>query len=330
MEGYQLKVFVQGSTEPIWRIVKVPVKMTFMDLHLTIQKIFELSGEDTFYFELQEIGISVIKLDIKGDVSPKLKTIFCNEIIDDYFYEGMVCDYFYDLEDRWEFGIIIEKKLDDYDVVPRVTDYFGGNLLEECGGISGYEKIINEIDDELISFDLDYVNECLRDFEVELVINNDLIKEDFILVLNKLKEIIKKRNIESYQVIKLNGTMTIYWVIIKTIEGYVVELFQSYDDLLQGFYNLRSESINYAFCYCYTFLLYNSAMELEQTLNSKQTIGAFFNEPGYLSSLINLEDGPLLLNWLEELLIGLTFDNNTSEADEIIDINIKNKKFECS
>ncbi len=71
-------------------------------------------------------------------------------------------------------------------------------------------------------------------------------------------------------------------------------------------------------------------MELEQTLNSKQTIGAFFNEPGYLSSLINLEDGPLLLNWLEELLIGLTFDNNTSEADEIIDINIKNKKFESS
>ena len=217
----------------------------------------------------------------------------------------MVCDYFYDLEDRWEFGIIVEKKLDDYDVVPKVTDYFGGNLLEDCGGISGYEKIINEIDDELISFDLDYVNECLRDFEVEQVINNDLIKEDFILVLNKLKEIIKKRNIESYQVIKLNGTMTIYWVIIKTIEGYVVELFQSYDDLLQGFYNLRSESINYAFCYCYTFLLSNSAMELEQTLNSKQTIGAFFNEPGYLSSLINLEDGPLLLNWLEELLIGL-------------------------
>ncbi|MEY8676554.1 plasmid pRiA4b ORF-3 family protein [Thomasclavelia cocleata] len=330
MEGYQLKVFVQGSTEPIWRIVKVPVKMTFMDLHLTIQKIFELSGEDTFYFELQEIGISVIKLDIIGDVSSKLKTIFCNEIIDDYFYEGMVCDYFYDLEDRWEFGIIVEKKLDDYDVVPKVTDYFGGNLLEDCGGISGYEKIINEIDDELISFDLDYVNECLRDFEVEQVINNDLIKEDFILVLNKLKEIIKKRNIESYQVIKLNGTMTIYWVIIKTIEGYVVELFQSYDDLLQGFYNLRSESINYAFCYCYTFLLSNSAMELEQTLNSKQTIGAFFNEPGYLSSLINLEDGPLLLNWLEELLIGLTFDNNISEADEIIDINIKNKKFESS
>ncbi len=231
MEGYQLKVFIQGSTEPIWRIVKVPVKMTFMDLHLTIQKIFELSGEDTFYFELQEIGISVIKLDITGDVSSKLKTIFCNEIIDDYFYEGMVCDYFYDLEDRWEFGIIVEKKLDDYDVVPKVTDYFGGNLLEDCGGISGYEKIINEIDDELISFDLDYVNECLRDFEVEQVINNDLIKEDFILVLNKLKEIIKKRNIESYQVIKLNGTMTIYWVIIKTIEGYVVELFQSYDDL---------------------------------------------------------------------------------------------------
>lgn len=82
--------------------------------------------------------------------------------------------------------------MDDYDVVPRVTDYFGGNLLEDCGGISGYEKIVNEIDDELISFDLDYVNECLRDFEVELVINNDLIKEDFILVLNKLKEIIKK------------------------------------------------------------------------------------------------------------------------------------------
>lgn len=330
MKGYQLKIFVQDSTQPIWRVVKIPAKMTFMDLHLTIQEIFGLNDEDTFYFELYELGISVIKLDDRLTINPNLKAVFCNEIVYDYFYEGMVCDYFYNLNDKWEFKIIVEKILDDYDLIPKVTGYFNDNLLENCGGIREYEKIINEINGEQISFDLDYVNECLKDLEIEQFINNDLIKDDFILVLNKLKDIIKKRNIKSYQVIKLNGTITLYWVIIKTIEGYVVELFENYDDLLQGFYNLRSESINHAFCYCYTFLLSDKAMDLEQTLDQEQMIGAFFNEPGYLSSLINLDDGILLLNWLEELLIGLTYDTNVSELDEIIDIDVKNRKFGSS
>lgn len=330
MEGYQLKVFVQGSTQPIWRVIKVPAKMTFMDLHLIIQEIFGLNNEDTFYFELYEIGISVINLGDRTKINSELKSVFSNEKVCDYFYEGMICDYFYNIDDRWEFKIIVENTLDDYVLIPEVCDYFGNNLLEECGGIKEYEKIINEVDSEQISFDFNYVNECLRGFEVEQVINDDLIKEDFILVLNKLKDVIKKRNIESYQVIKLNGTITVYWVIIKTIEGYVVEIFENYDDLLRGFYNLRSESINHAFCYCYTFLLSNSAMDLEETLDEEQTIGAFFNEPGYLSSLISLDDGILLLNWLEELLIGLTYDTNTSELDEIIDIDVKDRKFKNS
>lgn len=330
MEGYQLKVFVKRSIQSIWRVIKIPAKMTFMDLHIIIQEAFGLNNEDTFYFELQDLDISVIRLDDRITVNPKFKTILCNEIVYNYFYKGMNCDYFYGLENKWEFGIIVEDLLNNYGVIPKVTDYFGNNLLEDCGGIIEYEKYINEIDDEQIRFDLNCVNECLEDIEVEQFINNNSIKNDFIIVLNKLKNIIKKRDIESYQVIKLKGTTTVYWVIIRTIEGYVVELFENYNDLLQGFYNLRTESINHAFCYCYTFFLSNKAMGIDQTLDQDQTIGAFFNEPGYLSSLINLDDGNLLLNWLEELLIGLTYDNNTSEVDEIIDISVNNGEFVSS
>ena len=192
MEGYQLKVFVK-SIQPIWRVIKIPAKMTFMDLHIIIQEAFGLNNEDTFYFELQDLDISVIRLDDRITVNSKFKTILCNEIVYNYFYEGMNCDYFYGLENKWEFGIIVEELLNNYDVIPKVTDYFGNNLLEDCGGIIEYEKYINEIDDEQIRFDLNCVNECLEDIEVEQFINNNSIKKDFILVLNKLKNIIKKQ-----------------------------------------------------------------------------------------------------------------------------------------
>ncbi len=330
MEGYRLKIIVQGGSQPIWRIIEIPAEMTFMNLHLIFQKVFGLNNEFLFSFDLKDINILVMGLDDR-DVRPLNQTvIFCDEKIDDYLYEGMIFNYLYDSPDYWEFRVIVEKELVDIKRVPRVIDYCGDNLIERCGGILEYEQMINELNINQFKFNLCLINEYLKDFEIDGVINNDRIKNDFILILNNLKNIIEKRDIERYQVIKLNGSMTIYWVIIKTIEGYVIELFENYDDLLQGFYNLQTESFNHAFCYCYTFMLSDQEIKFEETLDQERKIAAFFNEPGYLPCLINVDDGIVVLEWLEEFLIGLTHDHNISSIDEIIEIDLKGHQYDNS
>lgn len=330
MEGYHLKIIVQGSSQPIWRVVEVAAKMTFMDLHLVFQKVFGLNNEFLFRFDLEEINILVIKLDDRVVKTSNQTIIFCNEKIDDYLYEGMVFNYLYNLQNYWEFKVVVEKELVEVERAPKVIEYFGNNLIERCRGILEYEQMLNKLDINQFRFNLHLVNEDLKEFEVDDVINNAKLKNDFILILNDLKNIIEKRDIETYQVIKLNGRMIIYWVIIKTIEGYVIELFENYEDLLQGFYNLQMESFNHAFCYCYTFMLSDKEIKFGQTLDQDRKIAAFFNEPGYLPCLISVNDGIAVLEWLEEFLIGLTHDHNISDTDEIIEINLKDHQFNSS
>lgn len=327
MEGYQLKISVLGSSQPLWRVIQIPARLTFLDLHLTIQRIFGLDDEYIFRFELEELATFVIKLgDEKTDYFNH-KVIFCNEIVGDYLSVGMNFNYFYDLEDNWEFELCVLKRLDDTKSTPEVIDYSGSNLIDSCASIFEYEKIRDNLSKEKLKFKLNEVNESLWGIEAEEVINYSPLKNKYLDVINKLKRIIEKRNLDSCQVIRVHSDCDVYWVIIKTDEGYVIELFENYDNLLQGFYNLQTGALNHAFCHCFTFLLSNKEISVEHTLDQEHKIAAFYNEPGYLPSLIDVEGGKIVLKWLEELLVGLTYDQNTSEIDEIIDIIIKNNNF---
>ena len=70
---------------------------------------------------------------------------------------------------------------------------------------------------------------------VDEILNNSPLKNEFIEILEQLKELVKKREFTDNQVIKLVSNQTTYWVILKTLEGYVIELFETYNDLLVGF-----------------------------------------------------------------------------------------------
>lgn len=314
MKGYQLRVTVQGN-QSILRLINVPVELTFSDLHFVIQDIFGLFDNYLFHFKLDEIDRVVLDSNSEKFIYND-KVILENEKIKNYLYENMVFEYLCDSKNNnFKFQITVEKELDDVLTTPEVIDYCGNNLTDERDDMADQK------------FNLAIVNECLQEFRLDEFINDTELKERFIDELNKLKEIIEKRNITSYQVINLND---IYVVIVKTFEGYIIQIFENYDDLISGFYNLGSESINHAFSRCFTFLLSNEAIELNETLDFEHKIAAFFDEPGYLPSLINVEDGLVILQWLEQLTIGLSGDNNTSEDDEIIEITVKNNQYENS
>ena len=66
---------------------------------------------------------------------------------------------------------------------------------------------------------------------VDEILNNSPLKNEVIEILEQLKELVKKREFTDNQVIKLVSNQTTYWVILKTLEGYVIELFETYNDL---------------------------------------------------------------------------------------------------
>ena len=135
------------------------------------------------------------------------------------------------------------------------------------------------------------------------------------------------KNFEGCLKYKVNSNAIIYWVIIKTIEGYVIEMFDDYSEMLEGFWNLSAGEINRVFGHFYTFILNNEKIESADTLDNEGKIMAFYNEPGYMPSLIEMEVSEDILNWLKDLEVTLKSDSNISEEDEIIEINIKDFKF---
>lgn len=165
---------------------------------------------------------------------------------------------------------------------------------------------------------------------VDEILNNSPLKNEFIEILEQLKELVKKREFTDNQVIKLVSNQTTYWVILKTLEGYVIELFETYNDLLEGFYNLANEGINNAFCNCWTILLSEQELDFDVALDEDNYLAAFRNEAGYIPCLLEVEEARVILELLKEFANGIKEDQNRSESDEIIEIYVEDGKFKES
>ena len=322
MNGYQFKISVKGSTAPIYRTVKVPGTLSFLNLHQAIQDIFGLNDMYTFAFYIESENVWIVDFDDDDDdnFANDIEPLDCLEKIRDFFKPGMVIDYYYDSK-QWIFTIEIEEMLEVEDAYPIVIDYEGNDLIEDCGGIKGYEKLLSEYEDiDEIAFDLESTNIVLSMYEVDEVLNEHEFCREFTKKLAEIMDLISKRNIVTYQVFKLVSQKTSYWVAIKTQDSYVIEFFKSYDDLLEGFYNLPEEGIHHAFCNCWTLLLTTEPLDREMTLDDEQKYAAFRNEAGFVPVLLGVSEAKEIYSYLEDFMIGICGDDNQSEEDEIIEI----------
>lgn len=127
----------------------------------------------------------------------------------------MVIYYHYDFGDDWQLLITVEQELEGVEHYPVVVEFCGNNLIEDCGGIERYQEIILSRDDLDINFDLEDINSCLSLLGVDEILNNSPLKNEFIEILEQLKELVKKREFTDNQVIKLVSNQTTYWVILK-------------------------------------------------------------------------------------------------------------------
>ncbi len=172
---YSLKIGIVGAKPPIWRRVLTRPTATLSDLHRVIQVIMGWQESHLHQFELplpppdEDAGEEVI---VTGHVDriyrwrdrdvyvPKTDPLGnpFDWMDDDYGDESTVrlCDilfalgakrrftYTYDMGDSWDHEIIIEQELPadpeaDYPVC--VTGKRNG-LIEDCGGIWGYEELL--------------------------------------------------------------------------------------------------------------------------------------------------------------------------------------------
>lgn len=152
--GYQLKITIKDSHPPIWRRVIVPEHITFYDLDDIIEELFGWTHSHLFAFDFYngEVEFSGNPMDSE-DMENNAE-----ECIDEWMEEGCSFRYTYDFGDDWIHTIKVEKFVEYSERYPKVLKFKGPNMIEDCGGIWGFE----EYQDEAEEFDMDQVNGLFR------------------------------------------------------------------------------------------------------------------------------------------------------------------------
>lgn len=151
--AYQFKIFLEGIKPKIWRRIQVPEDYTFWDFHVAIQD--AMGWEDYHLHEFEIVNpqtgernlIGIPFDDDWGDVAvlPGWKIP-----ISSYFSaSNKKATYQYDFGDSWDHKITLEKilPLDPGATYPRCLAGERSCPPEDCGGIWGYEELLEIMKD---------------------------------------------------------------------------------------------------------------------------------------------------------------------------------------
>lgn len=165
---YQLKVGIADAKPPIWRRVLVPARTTLADLHPIIQALMGWQDGHLHQFEAPVTGGTLLALPPRRDyvryvptTDPLGQPFDWMMDDDDSKDEAKACldevaptekfrfRYIYDMGDNWEHDILVEKILpaDPEGVYPVCLTGKRNGPIEDCGGIWGYEEMLEILAD---------------------------------------------------------------------------------------------------------------------------------------------------------------------------------------
>ncbi|MBN1848853.1 MAG: DUF1841 family protein [Deltaproteobacteria bacterium] len=149
---YQFKVTLLGIRPPIWRRIQVPENYSFWDLHVAIQDAMGWSDYHLHAFAIQnpktgkkeEIGIPDDHWEGKRILpgwEQKIKRYFT--------LENNKALYSYDFSDDWQHEIKLEKIIPHKEGIRYPVCVTGKRACppEDCGGIFGYEDLLEILSD---------------------------------------------------------------------------------------------------------------------------------------------------------------------------------------
>ena len=144
---YQLKVTLSDSKPPIWRRIIVPSNIALGKLHLVLQismgwtnsHLHQFISDGVFYgIQDDDFGFD---MEVENEDKYKL-----NQLLES---EKEAIKYEYDFGDGWEHKILLEKILpfDKTNQIPSCTKGKRACPPEDCGGIWGYQELLDTLDD---------------------------------------------------------------------------------------------------------------------------------------------------------------------------------------
>ncbi|WP_433656878.1 plasmid pRiA4b ORF-3 family protein [Nocardia sp. CA-128927] len=139
----RLRVDLDGAKPPIWRRLEVPGDISLVTLHQVLQAAFDWDDSHLYMFDTDygTFGRPDPELGHRSDRNVTLEQVASSP--------GAKITYTYDFGDSWEHRIVIEEALTrepstDY---PRCTGGRRATPPEDCGGIWGYQELLDILAD---------------------------------------------------------------------------------------------------------------------------------------------------------------------------------------
>ena len=176
---YQIKITLIGAKPPIWRTILVPGNLSLGAFHEVIQVAMGWTDSHLHQFIANNVFYGItdddFEMEMEDETKYKLSQLLEKEK-ESFIYE-------YDFGDSWEHKILLEKILpfDNKLVLPVCIKGKRACPPEDCGGIWGYEELLQAIADpkhpehedmlewlggefDPEEFDLEEINEDLTEY----------------------------------------------------------------------------------------------------------------------------------------------------------------------
>lgn len=145
----ELKIELEGIEAKIWRTFQVESDIKFSQLHKIIQKVMGWEDYHMYDFNVGKINIIDSRGSSLGDFSGfgRSKEIKASKAKLSDFLEkkSQKFSYTYDMGDSWEHKLTVKKIFeteDDDNNYPVVLDGARSCPPEDCGGVWGYQEIL--------------------------------------------------------------------------------------------------------------------------------------------------------------------------------------------
>lgn len=142
---YQLKVSLEGSEPLIWRRLLVPDSYILGDLHFVLQIAMGWENAHLHEFRRNKACWSEADPDSPGPCQDE-DDVRLGEILRK---PRELLRYIYDFGDDWNHKVVLEKILpfDPKDSRPRCLDGARASPPEDCGGVWGYQRMLEVLAD---------------------------------------------------------------------------------------------------------------------------------------------------------------------------------------
>lgn len=138
----QLRVDLRGSKPPIWRRLQVRGDIALRELHTVLQVAFNWDSSHLYAFDTAygQFGIPDRTRGVRSDAKVTLEQVAARP--------GTKLTYTYDFGDDWEHLITVEDvgPCEDASIYPRCVGGRRKAPPEDCGGLWGYQELLEILD----------------------------------------------------------------------------------------------------------------------------------------------------------------------------------------